>query len=98
MLEAVYVDLAASRSIVGLQPKAPFYPLFDSLKQMPGNKVIIFRPGEVQERTTGSVLNTEPDFGLVETGETRSPSYQKVLCVLRDRGALAVSFAGSAEL
>jgi site-specific DNA recombinase len=73
MLEAVYVDLAASRSIVGLQPKAPFYPLFDSLKQMPGNKVIIFRPGEVQERKTGSVLNAEPDFGLVETGESRTP-------------------------
>jgi len=28
MLEAVYIDLAASRSIVGIQPKPPFYPLF----------------------------------------------------------------------
>jgi len=73
MLEAVFVDLAASRAIVGIQPKAPFYPLFDSLKKMPDNKVMIFRPGEVQERTTGSVLNTEPDFGLVETGESRTP-------------------------
>ena len=45
MLEAVYVDLAAIRSIVGIQPKAPFYPLFDSLKQIPGNRVTIFRPG-----------------------------------------------------
>jgi DNA invertase Pin-like site-specific DNA recombinase len=30
MLEAVYVDLAASRSIVGIQPKPPFNPLFES--------------------------------------------------------------------
>ena len=35
---------------------------------------------------------------LVETGESRSPSHQNVLCVLRDRGALAVRFAGGAEL
>ena len=55
------------------RPKALSQDLFDSLKQMPDNKVMIFRPGEVQERTTGSVLNTEPDFGLVETGESRTP-------------------------
>ena len=72
MLEAVYVDLAASRSIVGIQPKAPFYPLFDSLKRVPDNKVTIFRPGEV-ERKTGSVCEAEPDCGLVETGESRTP-------------------------
>jgi hypothetical protein len=73
MLEAVYVDLAASRSIVGLQPKAPFYPLFDSLKHVAGNRVMIFRPGEVQEGKTGSSSEPEPDFGLVETGESRTP-------------------------
>ena len=72
MLEAVYVDLAASRSIVGIQPKPPFYPLFDSLKRVPGNRVMIFRPGEVDERKTGPVCEAEPDFGLVETGESRS--------------------------
>ena len=73
MLEAVYVDLAASRSIVGIQPKAPFYPLFDSLKRIPGNKVTIFRPGEAEQRKTGSVCEAEPDCGLVETGESRTP-------------------------
>ncbi len=73
MLEAVYVDLAASRSVVGIQPKAPFYPLFDSLKQIPGNKVMIFRPGEVEQRKTGSSFEPEPDCGLVETGESRTP-------------------------
>ena len=46
MLEAVYVDLAASRSIVGIQPKPPFYPLFESLKRKPDNKVIVFNLGE----------------------------------------------------
>jgi site-specific DNA recombinase len=69
MLEAVYIDLAASRSIVGIQPKPPFYPLFESLKRKPDNKVIVYNPGEYfAEKETGSVL--EPDFGLVETGES----------------------------
>lgn len=49
MLEAVYVDLAASRSIVGIQPKPPFYPLFESLKCKPDNKVIVFNPGEEEK-------------------------------------------------
>lgn len=46
MLEAVYVDLAASRSIVGIQPKPPFYPLFETLRHEPGNKVTVFSPVE----------------------------------------------------
>ncbi len=29
---------------------------------------------------------------LVETEESRNPSYQSVLCLLRNRGALAVGF------
>jgi len=73
MLEAVYVDLAASRSIVGIQPKAPFYPLFDSLKQLPENKAMIFRPGEAGQWKTGSICEAEPVCGLVETGESRTP-------------------------
>jgi len=91
-LEAVYVDLAASRSIVGIQPKAPFYPLFDSLKRVPENKVIIFRPGEVEQRKTGSSFEPEPDCGQVETGESRNPSRHGVLRLLKNRGALAVEF------
>ena len=69
MLEAVYVDLAASRSIVGIQPKPPFYPLFENLRQEPGNKVTVFSPGETGGEMTGSSFNLEPDFKLVETGE-----------------------------
>ncbi len=46
MLEAVYVDLAASRSIVGIQPKPLSYPLFESPRHKPENKVIVFSPGE----------------------------------------------------
>ena len=53
MLEAVYVDLAVSRSVVGIQPKTPFYPLFESLKHKPESKVTLFRPGE-EEKETGS--------------------------------------------
>ena len=74
MLEAVYIDLAASRSIVGIQPKPPFYPLFESLRQKPENKVTVFNPGEYPvEKGTGSILDMEPDFKLVETGESRTP-------------------------
>jgi len=72
MLEAVYVDLAVSRSVVGIQPKPPFYPLFESLKHKPESKVTLFNPGE-DDKETGSGLIPEPDFGLVETGESRTP-------------------------
>ncbi len=72
MIEAIYIDLVASRSIVGIQPKPPFYNLFESLKQIPDNKVTVFRPGE-EEKITGSGMSLEPDFKLVETGESRTP-------------------------
>jgi len=63
MLVAVYVDLAGSRSIVGIQPKPPFYPLFESLRQKP----------ESEEKLTGPGVSLKPDFGMVETGESRTP-------------------------
>jgi len=69
MLEAVYVDLAASRSIVGIQPKPPFYPLFEALKQIPEAKVTLFNPGS-DLKTKDSIIEMESEnFGLVETGE-----------------------------
>jgi len=41
----------------------------ESLKRKPDNKVIVYNPGEYSaEKETGSVL--EPDFGMVETGES----------------------------
>lgn len=65
MLDAVYVDLLNSRSIVGILPKPTFYRLFESLKRKPDAKVIIFNPHEKENalQSTGRVL------GLVETGE-----------------------------
>jgi len=66
MIEAVYIDLAASRSIVGIQPKPPFYPLFESLRQKPEAKITLFTPGSEK----GSTSEMEPEyFGMVETGE-----------------------------
>ena len=38
MLEAVYIDLAASRVIVGIQPKPPFILSLDHFKTEPGIK------------------------------------------------------------
>jgi hypothetical protein len=46
MLEAIYVDLFNTRSIIGLLPKPAFYGLFESFKQIPGSKVIVFNPEE----------------------------------------------------
>ena len=66
MLEAVYVDLLATRSVVGIQPKAPFYALFERMKT--GSKVTIFDPKN-DKKETGSSLHRNPDLGLVETGE-----------------------------
>jgi len=58
---------------VGILPKPPFYPLFEALRQNEQARVIVFMPGQsnpAQETITGSGLNLEPDFGLVETGES----------------------------
>ena len=62
MLEAVYVDMLASRSIVGIQPKAPFYPLFESLKNQAGNKITVFTDKPPDLAKIGTVM--------VETGES----------------------------
>jgi hypothetical protein len=72
MLEAVYIDLTASRSVVGTQPEPPFYPLFEALKQMPEAKVTLFNPGS-NLKTKDSITEMESEnFGLVETGEGRT--------------------------
>jgi hypothetical protein len=71
MMEAIYIDLVASHSIVGIQRKLPFYNLFESLKHMPDNKVIISRPG-IKQKETGPSF-PRPDYAMVETGESRTP-------------------------
>ena len=76
MIEPVYIDLAASRSIVGIQPRPPFYNLFESLKYVPDNKVTIFSPC-VKQKETGSGITQEPDYTMVETGESRTPRPRK---------------------
>lgn len=47
ILDAVYIDLWANRSVVGIQPKPSFYPLFQSLKQDENSKVVIFDPNQL---------------------------------------------------
>ena len=67
ILEAVYVDLAASRSIVGIQPKPVFYPLFKSLQNQSDNKITVFfnDTGKKIE----SMLKHDSSTVMVETGE-----------------------------
>ena len=62
VFEAVYVDMVASRSIVGIQPKPSFYPIFDALKNQAGNKIIVFTDRPVESLKTSTVM--------VETGES----------------------------
>ncbi len=44
MLEAVYLDLVATRSVVGIVPRPPFYTLFESLLGGSSAEVKIFKP------------------------------------------------------
>ena len=69
MLDAVYVDLLNTRTIVGLLPKPAFFQLFESIKQKPGSKVTIFNPNEKEN----ALDSPERVVGLVETGEGRTP-------------------------
>ncbi len=68
MLEAVYIDLAASRSIVGIQPKPVFYPLFNSLENQTGNTILVFHGNKIEPTSEGNSSTV-----MVETGESRTP-------------------------
>ena len=63
MLDAVYIDLIASRSIVGWLPKPAFYSLFESLRQKPDSKVIVFNPGESGEPGPEAIRARNGGFG-----------------------------------
>ena len=57
MLEAIYIDPIASRSIVGLQPKPAFRALFELLRQNPESNVTAYAPESSGEKITDSVLS-----------------------------------------
>jgi hypothetical protein len=71
MLDAVYLDIANTRSVVAIKPKPSFYPLFDSLGQRPNSTVRVLRD-EALTNEPGSVSETELGTVLVETGEGRN--------------------------
>jgi hypothetical protein len=67
MLEAIYIDLVDSRSVVEIQPKPSFYALFEALKQKPEARVTLYRPGS--EKVKDFTFDEKSaNFGLVETG------------------------------
>ena len=68
MLEAVYIDLAASRSIVGIQPKPVFYPLFNFLENQTENTISVFHDKKIEPPSTVGSSTV-----MVETGESRTP-------------------------
>jgi len=71
MLEAVYVDLAASRSVVGIQPKPVFYPLFKSLQNETGNRITVYHAENGHKMKPA--INADSSTVVVETGEALSP-------------------------
>ncbi len=82
MLDAVYIDLLANRTIAGLLTKPAFYTLFETLKQKSDSNVMVFNPGEVANRGLLKQKGNAPFtlgremVGLVETGEAWSlPEY-----------------------
>lgn len=80
VLDAVYVDLLATRSIVGLLPKPAFYSLLESLKQRPNSNVTVFNPLETDELGQGDQKENAPVASGREMGfgggggESNSPS------------------------
>jgi site-specific DNA recombinase len=68
MLEAVYVDLVASRSIVGIQARPAFYPIFNALENQADNKIIVFCANNGKK--IEPVLATGSSTVMVETGES----------------------------
>jgi site-specific DNA recombinase len=67
MLDAVYIDMASKRSIVGIQPKPTFYPLFKALENQADNKITVFwdKKGKKIEPPNKYDSSTV----MVETGE-----------------------------
>ncbi len=59
-------------SLKSYPTKPPFYNLFESLKHMSDSKVTVFRAG-TRQKETGSGITQEPDYAMVETGESRTP-------------------------
>jgi hypothetical protein len=65
MLEAVYLDLLATKSVVGIVPKPAFYPLFESLLDESARKVRVYSPNPEpsQEGTGQSPIGAEVGEG-----------------------------------
>lgn len=65
MLEAVYLDLAASKSVVGIVPKPPFYPLYESLLDESAGRVRVYKPNpeSSQEGTAESPFGDDGGEG-----------------------------------
>jgi hypothetical protein len=73
MLDAVYLDLAATRSVVGILPKPVFYPLFKSLQNVSENKITIYHADNAKK--IEPVFTNGPSTVVVETGEAPSLPY-----------------------
>ena len=71
-----------TQSIVALKPKPPFKPVFQVAASREGSDIRI-----LNEPVEGSSLF------LVETGESQSLSYRKIIDLVKKRRALLVSFS-----
>jgi hypothetical protein len=78
MLDAVYIDMAAKRSIVGIQPKPTFYPLFKALENQKDNKIIVF--WDTKGKKIEPSFNNGSSTVMVETGENCSLARTTLCC------------------
>ena len=70
MLDAVYVDVKKTKSIIAIKPKPPFIPIFQIAATKGGSNIhIINEPLRTQ--------SGNPAVFLVETGEGRTPRPEK---------------------
>jgi len=76
MLSAVYVDLGATKSVVGIVPKPAFYPLFQAIRCQPEAGVVVMDPNEVLKKTKEPTEHGgHEEFGYGgDGGESNSPS------------------------
>jgi len=81
MLDAVYVDAKKTKSIIAIKPKPPFRPVFQVAASREGSDIRI-----LNEPIEGSSVF------LVETGESRTPSYRIIQTLIKERRALSVEF------
>jgi len=85
--------LLFERSIIGILPKAPLHPLFESLQHRPESRVIVLNPdgnSDIEKTTAPEEEARRGNCGLVEAEEVRTTLAPKIK-ILAQRHAFWVA-------